>query len=816
VRGPTPRNEGDRRVRRGSGGWHDLSLRAQGLVVFIVPTLGLITAVGLLVVDIGTGAASSLSLATAALLGLVVLVGTVVSFLYLQNLARRVNHLQANAERLARDAELSPAPPGTDEISVTEETLARAAEVLASRRRQLEEARASLEHLVSAGPMVMFAGALATRLDEPSPLTLDYISANSARVMGHSPIAMLREGSNFIDLVHPDDLAPLLSACRRAVGDTRSQVTVEFRVRHLDGSWRWMEGMVRGHEVEASRILGYAVDITARRQAESAHRESESRLSAFLDNSSALVSLKDPFGRYQFGNRAFTELIGRGTAGVAGTDDFDHWPDAAPALRARDQRVLVSRQPLQFEEVIDLPDGPHTYLSVKFPLLDEGGVPVAVGSISTDITEVKEALDTVAARERVLSTVIGASPDIITILEDDGTIRTTSVAFERIFGYPTRAVVNKKLYEIVHPDDADATRSRLDQLRRGDQSRVTLRFRSQTSDGVWVTIESHAQVISRSDGSLGDETVVDDSGEGIGDSDGVVMVSRDITDQIALEQALRQALEQAEKASMAKSAFLSRVSHELRTPLNAMLGFTQLLEMEDLVDPAPEYIGQISRAGSHLLDLINEVLDIGRIESQSLNLRLEPVSTGTAVNEVLELTAPLAARAGIALHGPDRVMAQAYIRADRQRLLQVLLNLVSNAIKYNEPGGRVDVTVAPAADRVTIGVHDTGPGLSADQIERLFIPFDRLGLEHSGIEGTGVGLALSHGLTEHMGGTLSVKSLPGAGSSFLVEMPAAEPDDKAVEVLAESRPSSRSTDTPGGGVDPHDPSPQRSLSGGRP
>jgi hypothetical protein len=118
VRGPTPRNEGDRRVRRGSGGWHDLSLRAQGLVVFIVPTLGLITAVGLLVVDIGTGAASSLSLATAALLGLVVLVGTVVSFLYLQNLARRVNHLQANAERLARDAELSPAPPGTDEISL--------------------------------------------------------------------------------------------------------------------------------------------------------------------------------------------------------------------------------------------------------------------------------------------------------------------------------------------------------------------------------------------------------------------------------------------------------------------------------------------------------------------------------------------------------------------------------------------------------------------------------------------------------------------------------------------------------------------------
>ena len=227
---------------------------------------------------------------------------------------------------------------------------------------------------------------------------------------------------------------------------------------------------------------------------------------------------------------------------------------------------------MQFEEVIDLPDGPHTFLSVKFPLLDADGVPVAVGSISTDITEVKEAVDNVAARERVLSTVIGASPDVITILEEDGTIRTTSVAFERIFGYPTRAVVDKKLYEIVHPDDAERRPGALlDGAPSRGPSRVTLRFRSQTADGVWVTIESHAQVIGRDDATAA--------------SDGVVMVSRDITDQIALEHALRSGLGEAEKASNAKSAFLSRVSHELRTPLNAMLGFTQLLEMEELPEP---------------------------------------------------------------------------------------------------------------------------------------------------------------------------------------------------------------------------------------
>jgi PAS domain S-box-containing protein len=372
---------------------------------------------------------------------------------------------------------------------------------------------------------------------------------------------------------------------------------------------------------------------------------------------------------------------------------------------------------------------------------------------------VKEAVAATAARERVLSTVIGASPDVITILEDDGTIRTTSIAFERIFGYPTRALVDQKLVDVVHPDDRAETAARLARLHDGETSRVTLRFRGKTVGGSWVTIESHAQVITRPDGS----------------NDGIVMVSRDITDQIALEHALRQAKDQAERASNAKSEFLSRVSHELRTPLNAMLGFAQLLELEELGDPSTEYVDQISRAGDHLLALINEVLDIARIESENVQLRTELVSALDAVQEVLDLTAPLAARAGVTLHGPNANTDDLVLAADRQRLLQVLLNLVSNAIKYNHDGGRVDLTVAAEDDRVLLTVHDTGPGLTTEQIDRLFVPFDRLGREHSGIEGTGVGLALSRGLTERMGGTLSVRSTPGSGSAFSVELPAGAP-----------------------------------------
>jgi PAS domain S-box-containing protein len=756
-------------------------LRAQAMVALAVPLLALVGGAAVVASQLALGDAPAWSVVLLAVLGVGAVVGAVSAALFTRGVVRRVSHLRENAERLARDAELDPVRPGSDELASAEATLAGASEVLATRQRQLEEARASLEHLVSAGPMVMFAGTLTTRLDDPSPLTLDYVSSNSARVMGHSPVALLGDPQAFVGLVHADDLEVLITAARRAIGDGRRQLPVEFRVRHLDGSWRWMEGMVRGHETEPCRVLGYAVDITARREAESAQRESESRLSAFLDNSTALISLKDPFGRYQFANRALGEVLGV-EGRVAGTDDFDHWPDAAPMLRARDQQVLVSREPMQFEEVIELADGRHTFLSVKFPLLDDDGMPVAVGSISTDITELTEALAGVAARERVLSTVIGASPDVITILEDDGTIRTTSVAFERIFGYPTRALLDQRLVDVVHPEDAEVTEARLRQLRDGEQSRVTLRFRAQRADGTWVTIESHAQVITGADGT----------------HDGVVMISRDVSDQIALEHALRRAKDQAEQASNAKSEFLSRVSHELRTPLNAMLGFAQLLELEELGDPCAEYVDQISRAGEHLLALINEVLDIARIESNNVHLRMAAVPAIDAVHEVLDLAAPLAARAEVTLHGPVHHDDELLVHADRQRLLQVLLNLVSNAIKYNHRGGRVDVTVGCRRDAVQLTVTDTGPGLAADQIERLFVPFDRLGLEHSGIEGTGVGLALSRGLTELMGGSLSVTSQLGRGSSFRVDLP-------------------RSA-----GVDPHrsdpvcDDTAHSSLTGGRP
>jgi len=229
----------------------------------------------------------------------------------------------------------------------------------------------------------------------------------------------------------------------------------------------------------------------------------------------------------------------------------------------------------------------------------------------------------------------------------------------------------------------------------------------------------------------------------------------------------------AEQANLAKSMFLSRMSHELRTPLNAILGFSQLLDMADLEAEHADDVRRILVAGRHLLELINELLDIGRIEAGELTMSPEPVGVADALSDALELIRPLADARSIQVSMDDRVDGH-HVQADRQRLKQVLLNLLSNAVKYNTQGGHVTLTCSETAGgMLRIGVSDTGPGITPAEMERVFAPFDRLGRQDD-VEGTGLGLMLSKGLMEAMGGHLEVESVPGQGSTFTIELPLVE------------------------------------------
>jgi len=272
-----------------------------------------------------------------------------------------------------------------------------------------------------------------------------------------------------------------------------------------------------------------------------------------------------------------------------------------------------------------------------------------------------------------------------------------------------------------------------------------------------------------------------------GVSKGAVAVFRDITASKRANDDQRTARAAAEQANRAKSDFLSRMSHELRTPLNSILGFAQVLQLADLPPRQRESVDYILKGGHHLLGLINEVLDIARIEAGRLALSPEPVRIGDALEQALSLVQPIAEEHGVTIGIANGNHRDQHVLADRQRLAQVLLNLLSNSVKYNRHGGRVDIVCRLASPgRFRISISDTGVGIAPASIERLFSPFERLDAEQSGVEGTGLGLALSKRLIEAMGGAIGVESIVGQGSTFWLELSTLEDPLKDIQHSSES------------------------------
>ncbi len=400
----------------------------------------------------------------------------------------------------------------------------------------------------------------------------------------------------------------------------------------------------------------------------------------------------------------------------------------------------------------------------------------ALGQANTALrSEIEQRRDAEEARDRMIS-VMEASPDYISMAALDGKVLYLNRGGWAMIGQAEHRLDALRVAD-VHPQWAT-------DIILGQGFPAALR------DGSWI---GETAVLNRNGDEIPVSQIILDHRDPQGELLFLSTVMRDITERKLAEKQLERlnegleerveqrtlemkaAKEEAERANTAKSEFLSRMSHELRTPLNAILGFGQLLETEPehpLTAIQLDNVREILHAGDHLLELVNEVLDLSRIESGRLELRLEAVAVAPVVEACLAQIRPLAAQRGIRVE--LEMNAPSAVQADRTRLKEVLLNLLSNAVKYNREAGSIRVACTLSGeDHLRISVRDNGHGIAAEALPRLFKPFERLESAYEGIQGTGIGLALSKKLVEAMHGDIGVETVQGTGSTFWFELPLA-------------------------------------------
>ena len=514
------------------------------------------------------------------------------------------------------------------------------------------------------------------------------------------------------------------------------------------------------------RFVGVVRDITERVEAE----RHQKHLATAVESLKHPIGIFDADDRLVFANRAYQEINDLIPNAVElGTFFEDHLravveKGLAPDAVGREEdwiaeRLAKHRNPsIQFE----MHRQQDRWISVYEQRLEDGGTFL----ISSDITDIKRLEAQLKENEAKARDFSGIGSDWFWEMDQDLRYSAGNERWTQLTGISPGEYIGKTRKEISRPVvDEDAWVQHLEDLdaHRPIQNFVQGRL---GADGkmLWM--------------SLSGKPIFGDDGEFLGYRG----VGHDITAEKAATELLELARAEAETANAAKSDFLSSMSHELRTPLNAVIGFAQILELDEdrrLNDEQKVCLRQILEGGELLLGLINDVLDLSRIETRNFSVSPERVEAGEIAASTLNMVQQLAEQYSVqVLPLTNRSTAWSHLQCDRIRTQQVLLNLLSNAIKYNRSGGTVEISIEPIDDDFArFTVTDTGRGIQVEKQDLLFEPFNRLGAESSGIEGTGIGLALSKALIELMDGRIGYQSTPGKGSSFWIDLPRDKTDD---------------------------------------
>jgi len=635
------------------------------------------------------------------------------------------------------------------------------ANVLAMARERGESERAvrASEELLSGGFERSPIGMTLANVDG----TFNRVNVAFAQMLGYEHPDLL-VGVSMASVTHPEDRAKDRLAMQMML-EQGVPFSGEKRYVRADGEVvdaQLGSTVVRDQRGQPLMFFGQVRDVTESRRAEALLYESRSRLQSILDHAPAAIYLMDLDGRFVVINDELERVLGAPRDQALGELREHVLPARAAAQhRANDLEVVRRGAAIMFEETAPGPDGEHIYQSVKFPLRDQTGAVYGVGGISTDVTDQRTAE---RERERALADLEEAQ-QLARVGSWSWNPQTEQVSWSAqmyaIFDRDPAAGPPSigEFLTYAHPEDRERVADAYAQA-LGGQAALELECRIVTGADVQRTVHLLAHKEPDRPGSY-------------------LGTVQDVTRQRRGERERFELLEasaRAESANRAKSEFLARMSHELRTPLNSIIGFSQVLQLEQLAPRHHKDIDHILKAGNFLLALVNEVLDLARIESGQMTISLEPVALADTIHDALTLVAPLARDRDVSLNlDTDGLAHDGHVHADRNRLKQVLLNVLSNAIKYNRPGGQVDISFQITDNgRVRTMVADTGTGIAPEHLAKLFEPFERLGAERTDVEGTGLGLALSKALIEAMGGTIEVESKLGSGTTFGVELAAAQ------------------------------------------